>query len=146
MQACCFLWRARMTSQGVHIQVFRRERHPEGPSTLNFQIGQPSTWWTFRARKKYLTIPPPPKKIPNSPQTPSRPLPLLENPPPCGFFNKKPMPPPSQRLGPFPLPERRKIKNIRNVHQVKTRSKAGFGVLMVLQSKLQETTCFRPGV
>ena len=47
-------------------------------------------------QKKIFRAPPPPQ-IPNSPQTPSRPaprpLPLLENPPPPGIFNKKSNPP-----------------------------------------------------
>ena len=68
-------------------------------------------------------IPPPPKKkIPTSPQTPSRPLgpPVLETLPPPGIFSKKTIPPPPGASdSPFPLLEQKtKIDNIRDVHQV----------------------------
>ena len=71
----------------------------------------------FGPEKKIFS--PPPPKIPNSPQTPSRPLPILEPaPPPRGIFNKETTaPPPGASDSPFPLPEPKKIKNIRNVHQ-----------------------------
>ena len=42
-------------------------------------------WWTFRPRKKIFS-PPPPKKIPNSPQTSSRPLGPAWRPPPLWDF------------------------------------------------------------
>ena len=63
----------------------------------------------------------PPPKIPNSPQTPSRPLGPFPSwrPPPLWDFQLKIDPPPSRRprTPPFPLPEGKKIKNIRNVRQ-----------------------------
>ena len=92
----------------------------------------------FRPQKKTFTPPPP-----NSLQTPSRPLAppgpspppppgRPPAPPPPGIFNEKPTPAPSWRLGlPLPFPRSDKIKNIRNVYQVKygkteNSSKIGF--------------------
>ena len=65
-------------------------------------------WWTFRPRKNKQISPLPPE-VPNSPQTPSRPLPAF--PPPPGICNQKPIPPP-RRLG-LPLPPPRAEKNIK---------------------------------
>ena len=74
------------------------------------------------APKKKNLAPPPP----NSPQTPSRPLPPPPPPPagetpPLGFsMQNRPPLPPGPLGSPFPSPEqKKKIKNIRNVHQVK---------------------------
>ena len=67
------------------------------------------SWWAFRPRKKIFS-PPPLPKIPNSPQTTSRPL--LETPPPLlGFSIKNLPPPPSRRprTPPSPSPTRKKI-------------------------------------
>ena len=71
------------------------------------------TWWTFRARKKYLAPPPPPKRNPQfsadtlpppSPSSKHTPLPLW------GIFNKETTPPPGASKSPFPLPEQKKEK------------------------------------
>ena len=95
----------------------------------NFRVSHPCSkhsglqslaWWTFRPRKKIFS--PPPKKIPNSPPTPSRPL--VPSPswrtPPSGIFNKNRPPLPSwqPQTPPSPSPSRtKKIRNIRNVRQ-----------------------------
>ena len=69
----------------------------------------------FGPEKKYLA-PPPPKTFLETASWPPPPI-SWETPPP-GIFNNKPTPAPSWRLGlPFPAPEQKKIKNIRNVHQ-----------------------------
>ena len=79
------------------------------------------SWWEFRPGKKY-SAPPPPLKFPadtllapqaasSSGRTP---------PPPSWDFQKKKKKKTSPLLAlecPFPSPEQRKIKNIRNVHQ-----------------------------
>ena len=76
------------------------------------------TWRTFRPRKKIFS-PPTPPKFPNSPQTPFRPLRLEEPPPLLEISIKIDLPPPpAPRTPPSPSPSRKKIKNIRNVHQV----------------------------
>ena len=67
----------------------------------------------IRPRKKIFSPPPPNKKFPNSPQRPSHPL--GPSPPPWDFSIENRFPSDS----PFPLPKQEKIKNIRNVHQVK---------------------------
>ena len=65
--------------------------HPKIPS-----------WWTFRPQKRKLPPPPTPKKLPSSPQTPSR---HLAPPPPgtpapsCDF--SKPPPPAPYTFAPF---------------------------------------------
>ena len=62
-------------------------------------------------KKKYLATPPP-QKVPNSPQTPSRPLGTSrpgEPPPPGEFLMKNRSPtPPGASNSPFPLPEQKK--------------------------------------
>ena len=58
-------------------------------------------WWIFRPRKNIW----PPLQ---NPTICRRPIP--ENPPPRGIFKKKPIPPPSRRLG-LPLPPPRAEKN-----------------------------------
>ena len=79
-------------------------------------------WWEFRPRKKKFSPPPPiPPQIPRKhppgrrhpphPHPPGRPLFL-------GFSIKNPPPPlPAPWTPPSPDPSRKKIKNIRNVHQ-----------------------------
>ena len=76
------------------------------------------SWWTFRPRKKIFSPPPPNSPIRRRhPPGPSAPLPPGD--PPPGIFKKKiNPPPPGASDSPFPLPEQKKIKNIRNVHQV----------------------------
>ena len=62
----------------------------------------------FGPEKKIFSRPPPPK-FPNSPQTPSRPLRLLENTPLLGISIKiDPPPPPGASDSPFPFPEQKK--------------------------------------
>ena len=90
------------------------ECHSEGGVLNKDRLGG-----DFGPEKKYLAPPP----HPNSPQTPSRPAPRLppptrETPPPGIFHKKSPPPPPGASHSPFPSPEQKKIKNIRNVHQV----------------------------
>ena len=72
-----------------------------------------SSFSEFQPRKKIFS-PPPPKKFPNSPRTPSRPLgpsPFWKPPPPPGTFNKKTGPPPPGASDPpSPLPEQKKKK------------------------------------
>ena len=70
----------------------------------------------FGPEKKYLA-PPPPKKFPAD-TLPATPPPLCwENAPLLAVFNKnRRPPPPGTSPPPFPSPEQKKIKNIRNVH------------------------------
>ena len=68
---------------------------------------------------KRIFSPPPP----NSPicrrHPPATSAPPPPRHPPCGIFNKQSRPPPpGASNSPFPLPEQKKIKDIRNVHQV----------------------------
>ena len=83
------------------------------------------TWWTFRPRKKIFSPPPP-----NSPMCcrhpPGPSAPPVRETPPLGTFNSPP--PPRTADSPFPLPEQKKIKNIRNVHQ-----EAPFSIKMLWQ-------------
>ena len=70
------------------------------------------------ALKKKLA---PPKKNPQfAAETLPAPRPLLKPPPPLVGFSIKngSPPPPGDSDSPFPLPEHKKIKNIRNVHQL----------------------------
>ena len=77
------------------------------------------SWGTFRARKKIFSPPPRQKQSPIRRTHPPGPIPSWNPPPPfCGIFNKRTDPPPWRFGLPFPLPEQKKIKNIRNVHQV----------------------------
>ena len=74
----------------------------------------------FGPPKKYLA--PPPKNPQFAADTLLTPWPLLETPPPLEFSIKNLHPPPPPPLpaasdSPFPLPEQKKIKNIRNVCQ-----------------------------
>ena len=71
----------------------------------------------FGPEKKYLV---PPPKLPKSAQTPSRPLGPSWRPPPLVGFSIKNLPPPlpAPSDSPFPVPQQKKIKNIRNVRQV----------------------------
>ena len=81
------------------------------------------TWWTFRPLKKkrvFSHIPTPNSPIKGVCRHPPGPLtPPPERPPLLGFSLKKSTPPLPKALfdSPFPLPEQKKIKNIRNVHQ-----------------------------
>ena len=71
--------------------------------------------------EKQKISPPPPKNSPlHRRHPPGHSAPLRAGDPPPGIFNKRstPAPPPPRCLGfPVPLPEQKKIKNIRNVHQ-----------------------------
>ena len=119
----------------LNFSYISKRKH--SPNTKNFGGWRPlkrwihawDSWWNlclgghFGPEKKYLA--PPPPKFPNSPQTPSRPLGPSRpgTPPPPGIFNKNqptkpPPPPPGASNYLFPLPEQKKRKNIRNVHQV----------------------------
>ena len=113
----------RMFSQGGNAQK-RGRGYRTQLAMLRHQLGG-----HFGPEKKNLA--PPPQKIPKfaagtlpAPR-PSRPSP----PPPPGIFNQKPIPhPPGASDSPFPLPEQKKIKNIRNVHQAKNPWRAMGGV------------------
>ena len=82
----------------------RFQNLPPNPGTHQTPVEMLSE---FRPRKKKLAPPPPRKKFPNSPQTPSRPispLPLLQNPTPSRDFNQKTRSPLllAPRTPPFP--------------------------------------------
>ena len=74
----------------------------------------------FGPEKKYLAPPPPPiPQFAADTLPPPRPSPSWRPPPLVEFSIKNRPPPhlPAPRSPPFPSPEQKKIKNIRNVHQ-----------------------------
>ena len=115
-----------------------RHRGTGGGSQLHYLAG------ISAPKKIFSPPPPPPPNRPNSLQTPSRPPrppphPLLGEPPPSGIFNKnRPPSLPVAPGSPFPSPEQKKIKNIRNVHQDYCLSRYGGSLRLPMVNKQEK--------
>ena len=113
----CNLWRGLSPDLRTYQDLAHVFRSCFGSQTLE----KTKAWWAiFPPKKKYLATPPPPqipRKHPPSP-SPPHPHPPGRPPPPLLGFSITNRPSLSRLLGlPFPLPEQKKKKNIRNVHQ-----------------------------